>query len=280
VRPRLEVEVLEGRLCPSFVTFNITDPSQLPLQLPGVVSRGQHITFILTATTNDTTESSEGEAEFLTLTSSTGDLNVQVPLGQTMVIPYTAIQRGETFSVNSSDGDEIGTLVYVVPHGPGKPGSHQHPLLVSSDFWNWQKLVMMAYLQLHIKGGPNDPYPMDPGYLLARRWDNDYFHGPGNQVSFMFQDGSFLSRTLIGHEVNYYFQGMIAAAYGLPLGALEGIVVGYYVKVHHKKPSFNVLLAANLGFFNYSADYQAWQTQTHGGTQLLPPTPLPPSMDP
>jgi hypothetical protein len=262
------------------MTVNITDPSQLPLQLPGVVSRGQHIQFIVSASSTESTENTEGEPEYLSISSSTGGLNVQVPVGQTMVIPYKVSQSGETFTVNSADGDEIGTIIFAVPRGSGKPGSAQHPYLVTSDFWNWQKLDMMDYLQLHIKGGSTDPAPEDPGYLLARYWDNPYFHGPGNQVSFTFQDGSFLGRTLTGHEVNYYFQGMIAAAYGLSLPALEAVVVGYYAVQHHQKPSFNVLLAATQGWLNYTADYQYWQQHAGGFTQSLPPMPLPPLVDP
>jgi hypothetical protein len=293
----LEVELLEGRLCPSFTPLNITDPSQLPLQLPGTFSRGQHIQFIISAKTNDTTENTEGEAEYLTLTSSTGDLNLRINLGETRVFDYTVIQRGETFTLNSSDGDEIGMIVYAVPQGSGKPGSAHHPLLVTSDFWNWQKLFMMSQLQQHIKGGPNDPFPnlplppvppklrpllslLPPGYAnLASVWDNPDFHGPGNQVSFTFQDGSFFGRTLTGHEVNYYFQGMVAAAYGLTLPELEAVVVGYYKVSHGKLPPLNVLLAANQGFAYYLFDLHSWQQQTHGG-KSLPPEPLPPIVDP
>jgi hypothetical protein len=270
VRPRLDVEVLEGRLCPSFMTVNITDPSQLPLQLPGSFSRGQEIQFIIIAATNDATENTEGEAGYLTLTSSTGDLNRQVNLGQTLLFDYRVIQRGETFTLNSSDGDEIGTIVYAVPQGPGKPGSAQHPFLVTSDFWNYQKLLMMDKLQTYVKDGLtyDDVAPTDLS-------DNPYFHDQFNRASFTFQDGSFGGNTLTGHEVNYYFQGMVAAEYELPEGALKAIVRTYYVAAHHRLPPDNVLLAATQGFENYQADHQYWQQQTHQGTQPLPPMPLP-----
>jgi hypothetical protein len=292
VRPRLEVEALEGRLCPMGITLNITDPSQLPLQLPCIFSRGERIQFIVHCDSNDATEGKapDNEPEYLTLTSSTGDFNVQIPFGQTLVFYYKAIQNGETFSVTSNDRDETG-IINVTHRGA------PHPFSVSGAFWNSQKLANMNELQTFIKSGVTLPVPatilppevtpllslLPRGYVgAALNIDNPYFHGDppfpatNNQAKFTFQDGSFNGKTLTGHEVNYYFQGMIAAAYGVPEFELEGFVRAYYFSKHHQLPSANVLLAAHQGFANYQADLQYWQQQTNGvpvDSSKLPPTP-------
>jgi hypothetical protein len=278
LRLPLEVEPLEDRLCPSTIVLNITDPSQVPFQLPGIFHRGEHIAFAISAGTTDDTEDTENESEYLSITSSSGRLNEQINVGQTVTFVYTVTQPFETISVNSSDGDEVG-LIIASPLGKGEGASH--PVYsVSSDFWNWQKLAMMDQLQKHIQGGANDPFPnLPPGYdHLAGGWDNAYFHNFHNSDWFTFQDGSFNGRTLMGHEVNYYFQGMAAAAYGRSLGQLKTRVFSYYLIAHHRQPPGNVWLAAIQGYEHYQADLQYWQQQTQGGTQSLPPQPPPPTV--
>jgi hypothetical protein len=129
-RPRLEVEPLEGRLCPTTIPVSITDPAGLPLQLPGIFHRGQFIQFVVTVNSTDATENTEfgTEPENLTITSSTGDLNVQINVSQTLVFGYRVPQNGVTFTVDSSDGDEIGALIYSFGGGgPHHPPAHHAP---------------------------------------------------------------------------------------------------------------------------------------------------------
>jgi hypothetical protein len=109
------VEVLEDRCSPTTFTQNITDSTVLPLTLPGTFFPGERIIFMLSATSSDSTENTEPEVESLTITSSTGDLHFQAVVGQSTSFGYVAIQPGETFSVTSSDGDEIGTVTIVFP---------------------------------------------------------------------------------------------------------------------------------------------------------------------
>ncbi len=147
---------------------------------------------------------------------------------------------------------------------------------VPSSFWTAVKMSMMGQLQTHLNGNFwtfNDPYHMSTGYNMAFVWDNDYFHNQHNQDKFRFDDGSFGNNVVTGHDVNYYFQGSIAGAYGYSGDQLKTIITNYSKKFKKKPPTSAELEAATEGYDNYEADKALWGQIKNGGTQNQAPPP-------
>ncbi len=156
----------------------------------------------------------------------------------------------------------------------------ENPVLVPSDYWTKLKLYKMNDLMNHFPGNPNDPYPgLDRlGYLAAGVFDSPFWGGPAEQRSFTFQDGPFAGMTLKGYEVNYYFQGMIARRYGLPLGALYDIIYAWKAKrrwldnnPNYTWPTLKELYAATAGYLNYTNDLTDWIVAVLKGTKITDP---------
>ena len=149
---------------------------------------------------------------------------------------------------------------------------------VPSTFWTTVKTGMMGQLQHHLQDSGNildpdwwsDPYRLHPGYQMAFVWDNVYFHNDHPQDKFRFQDGTFGGKVVTGHEVNYYFQGWIANAYGYSEAQLNGIITKYSIKFKHQPPTPAELEAATEGYKNFEADKVLWGQLKNGNTQSTP----------
>jgi len=166
---------------------------------------------------------------------------------------------------NSVDATGLGSL-------PAKDAKGVYN--VPSAFWTAVKLSMMSQLQTHLStttlwNSWNDKYYLYPGYSMAAVWDNDYFHNKHNQDKFRFQDGSFGNNVVTGHDVNYYFQGWIANAYGYK--DVKTIITNYSKKFKNKKPTDAEVEAATEGYKNFEADKQLWVQYQQGTTDNTQP---------
>src|SRR5205807_2325146 len=89
---------------PSVGTINIVDGATF-----GPYNKGATIHMTIAVQSNDSNESTESEPEFVTVTSA-GGFSAKVNFSDTQNFGYTIQQNGETFSVQTADGDETGTI--------------------------------------------------------------------------------------------------------------------------------------------------------------------------
>ncbi len=145
---------------------------------------------------------------------------------------------------------------------------------VSSDEWDAEVDRKMDDLWNHFfPFTGHDPYPSNLsvfppririGYLAAGEFDSKYW----NHNTYIFDGGPFKGRTMVGYEANYYFQGMIARAYGLSLPQLYQVIFAWKTgniinsRINggepYQEPSQNEIDAATAGYdlfyndlFNY-----------------------------
>lgn len=138
-------------------------------------------------------------------------------------------------------------------------------VVISAKDWQEEKCRMLAVLQRHLRRPANEMDPLFlPGYAGAYLFDSVYSgfnpdHPGAAQRQFWF-DG----RIMRGHEVNYYFQGMIAKALGVPSDELNVIVRTWKFVAHlGAKPSLNTMKMTRLGYESYEKDLEECR-RVHG----------------
>lgn len=152
-------------------------------------------------------------------------------------------------------------VVTETPHPPlkqpEKPKDQSpKPMIIPAKLWQEIKCFMLGKVQKHRAGQPTGDHTFDsaPGYEAAGVFDYAGFWGNGNEdKDFTFDSGPHKGVTYKGHEVNYYFQGMIARAYGVDRGKLEGIIRLWKLR-YLSQPSDKTLQMAREGYDNYEKD--------------------------
>lgn len=147
--------------------------------------------------------------------------------------------------------------------------------------WNDFKVIERnMYYQLYRhqhegdRGNP-DLYKFFPGYLLAGIWDSPLWRDPGLRTHwFYWTDGPFKGEVMKGHEINYYFQGMIARAYGLNKDQL------FFMMDAFKYTTMTFLLGAAWGKYHmpsqeeYMTAARGWENYDSLAKQYGKPTPV------
>jgi hypothetical protein len=135
--------------------------------------------------------------------------------------------------------------------------------VIGAEEWQKEKCRMLADLKRHMRG-PSSLFDVKhmivdsafPGYVAASKFDSNYgTTGAQNQFTF-YKGGPMPDAVLYGHEVNYYFQGMIAAAYKMSRTDLDQIVSFWKTKVRpeHLPPSAATIEMSRLGYDSYEQD--------------------------
>ncbi|HLJ97197.1 MAG TPA: RHS repeat-associated core domain-containing protein [Gemmataceae bacterium] len=125
-----------------------------------------------------------------------------------------------------------------------------------------------------------DPYPdwSSHGYLAASGFDSPFWGSSVKKDAFIFDDGPLKGHVLKGYETNYYFQGMIARAYGVSLPGLYAMMFlwkgwnMYVMKMpDYQWPSEGELFAATAGYRNFTKDYIEWANAVKAGKEIKNP---------
>ncbi len=146
------------------------------------------------------------------------------------------------------------------PKKPIPPGVNA----ITPKEWQDEKCRTLAYLQRHMRGGANPLTDLKhwlldsifQGYNAAGSFDSKYGIKGANQQNFMFESGPMAGKVLSGAEVNYYFQGMIAAAFGKTPQYLEDRIRSWKENMYHTVPSPATLAMAKLGYDSYQQDIE------------------------
>ncbi len=118
-RCRLGLERLEHRVCPSSTTYQIGTDTTIPAAGSPSFVKGQFVQFNITVSSSEANITSEGALEAAAVTSSVkGGFNAQVNVFHSETFDYVIKQNGETFDINTADGEETGTVTVIV-NSPG-----------------------------------------------------------------------------------------------------------------------------------------------------------------
>lgn len=146
-----------------------------------------------------------------------------------------------------------------VPPPPKLPAGVE---VITPKDWQDEKCRMLANLQRHMRGGANiftDPrhWLLDtamPGYRAAGTFDSKYWLNGADQKQFAFAEGPMAGQVLHGHEVNYYFQGMIARAYNLSRADMDQRIAEWKKNRYNATPSPATTAMSRMGYDNYEKD--------------------------
>jgi RHS repeat-associated protein len=118
---------------------------------------------------------------------------------------------------------------------------------ISAADWNLEVLKMQKALDDYDAANPKQSY-CDRYLEQAPYFDSVWHIAPNNEKHYWITGGPLGGRTMLGAEVNYYFQGMIAHHYSLTFEAMLTLVFGWKASRYAVIPSDNALLAAGMGW--------------------------------